>query len=56
MVLPVLGAAFEIKPMEFIYNLRYMGEGMLGILVVMLVIIGSIVGMNFFLKKKNKDK
>lgn len=29
----------NINPMNFIYNLKYMGWGMLGILVVMAVII-----------------
>ena len=47
--------AVNFKPMEFVKSLRYMGEGMLGILIVMLVLIGVTYGLNrFFGGKKNK--
>lgn len=51
----ILMAAMKFKPMEFVKSLRYMGEGMLGILIVMLVLIGTTVALNrFFGGKKNK--
>lgn len=52
-----ISSAIEFKPMEFINNLRYMGEGMLGILLVMLIIIGSIFLLNrLYGGKKTKKK
>ncbi|MBQ4120984.1 MAG: hypothetical protein IJD35_03110 [Clostridia bacterium] len=51
----MLMAAMKFKPMEFVKSLRYMGEGMLGILIVMLILIGTTYGLNrFFGGKKNK--
>ena len=51
----ILMAAMKFKPMEFVQSLRYMGEGMLGIMIVMLVLIGATYGLNrFFGRKKNK--
>ena len=35
----------EIHPELFVYNLRYMGLGMLCILIVMLVIVGITVAL-----------
>ena len=39
------------KPMEFINNLRYMGSGMLTIIIVMLIIILITMFMNKVTKK-----
>lgn len=56
MMLP-LSSAIEFKPMEFVNNLRYMGEGMLGIFIVMGLIIGSILLLNrLYGGKKAKKK
>ena len=43
----------EFKPMEFIYNLKYMGLGMLGIFVVIGIIILATVVLNKVTSKKN---
>lgn len=40
------------EPMQFIYNLRYMGVGMLTIFVVIGVIIGATVLLNKIASKK----
>ena len=40
--------------MQFVYNLKYMGTGMLGIFVVMGVIILSIYGLGKLFGKKSK--
>lgn len=42
----------NINPMNFIYNLKYMGTGMLGILIV----IGVIVLLTMFLNKVTSKK
>ncbi len=47
--------SLQFKPMEFVYSLKYLGQGMLGIFVVMGLIIGTTVLLNkIFTKKKNK--
>lgn len=43
----------EFKPMEFIYNLKYMGLGMLGIFIVIGIIILATVVLNKVTSKKN---
>ncbi len=43
----------EFKPMEFIYNLKYMGLGMLGIFVVIGIIILATVVLNKVTSKKS---
>ena len=43
----------NIEPMEFVYNLKYMGFGMLGILIVMGVIIAFTVLLNKLTGNKN---
>ena len=48
--------AVNFKPMEFVKSLRYMGEGMLGILIVMLILIGVTYGLNRFFSGKKKNK
>ena len=40
------------NPMEFVYNLRYMGLGMLGIMAVMIVIIA----VTALLNRSDSDK
>ncbi len=42
----------QFNPMNFIYNLKYMGLGMLGILVV----IGVIILVTVILNKVTKDQ
>ena len=47
----------DFNPMNFIDNLQYMGLGMLGILAVMSVIIGSIYLLGaIFSKSKEQEK
>ena len=36
----------EFNPMEFVSSLQYMGKGMLGIFIVILVIVGITVVLN----------
>ena len=43
----------NINPMNFIYNLKYMGIGMLGILIVIGVIILVTMILNKVTVKKN---
>lgn len=43
----------NINPMNFIYNLKYMGVGMLGILIVIGVIILVTMILNKVTAKKN---
>ena len=43
----------EFKPMEFIYNLKYMGLGMLGIFIVIGIIILATVVLNKVTSKKS---
>ena len=43
-----------INPQNFVDNLKYMGQGMLGILVVMGVIIIVTVLLNTLTKKRDK--
>ncbi len=46
----------QFAPMEFVYNLKYMGLGMLGIFVVIGVIAGITVLLNkVFSKKEDKE-
>ncbi len=45
-----LNAAIEPKPMEFINNLPYLAEGMIGIAIVMGIIIGAIYLLNKLFK------
>jgi len=42
----------NINPMNFVYNLKYMGIGMLGIIIV----IGIIILVTTILNKVTKDK
>ena len=42
----------NINPMNFVYNFKYMGIGMLGIIIV----IGIIILITTFLNKVTKDK
>lgn len=44
----------DFEPMNFVKSLRYMGEGMFGIILVIGVIIGITMFLNFATKKKNK--
>ena len=46
------GILFE--PMNFIYNLKWMGLGMLGIFIVIAAIWGVTVALNKFCKEKPK--
>ena len=43
----------NFDPMNFVENLQYMGLGMLGILAVMGVIIGSIYALGAVFSKKD---
>ncbi len=43
------------EPMNFITNLRYMGEGMLNIFVVIGVIVLLTMGLNAISKKIDKE-
>ena len=45
----------QFVPMEFIHNLKYMGIGMLGIMIVMGILIGSIILLNKFTNRRKKD-
>jgi hypothetical protein len=42
----------NINPMAFIDNLRYMGVGMLCIIIVMAIIIAVIAFLNWFTTRK----
>lgn len=42
----------QFNPMNFIANLKYMGLGMLAIIVVIGVIIGVTMALNVLTKKK----
>lgn len=44
----------NFHPFEFIANLKFMGLGMLGILIVMLVLIGITALLNY-ITRNNKD-
>lgn len=44
----------DFNAMNFVYNLKYMGTGMLGIFVVMGVIILAIYGLGKLFNKKSK--
>ncbi|MBQ7347032.1 MAG: hypothetical protein IJW55_03670 [Clostridia bacterium] len=48
----------QFEPMAFVENLKYMGFGMLGIFVVIGVIAGVTVLLNYLAspKKKKEDK
>ena len=46
-----LDSSFSPKPMEFVNNLPYLAEGMIGIAIVMGIIIGTIVILNKLFKK-----
>ena len=41
----------EFKPADFVFSLEYMGKGMLGIFIVILVIVGITVALNKFTNK-----
>ena len=45
----------QFVPMEFIHNLKYMGIGMLGIMIVIGILIGSIILLNKFTNRRKKD-
>ncbi len=42
----------NFNPMAFVENLKYMGMGMLGIFVVIAVLIGITVFLNYVTKSK----
>ncbi len=44
----------NFEPYNFVKSLKYMGEGMLGIILVIGVIIGITMFLNFATKKRNK--
>lgn len=44
----------QFNPMNFLTNLQYMGIGMLGIMIVMGVLIGSIMLLNKLTSPKQK--
>jgi hypothetical protein len=46
-----LDSTITPKPMEFIHNLPYLAEGMIGIAIVMGLIIGMIYLLNKLFKK-----
>jgi len=48
----------KFDPIQFINSLKYMGVGMLGILIVMAVIMATIWGLSFLgsLGKKNDEE
>lgn len=47
----------DLHPMEFVYNLKYMGLGMLGIFVVIGLIAGLTCLLNFLVRpRKKKDE
>ena len=50
--------ALAFNPMNFVYNLRYLGLGMLGIFVVIAIVILSTYAVNalFSRPKKKKDE
>ena len=41
----------EFNPADFVSSLTYMGKGMLGIFIVILVIVGITVALNKFTNK-----
>ncbi len=45
----------NFNPMNFVNNLKYLGQGMLGILIVMVIIIVVTSLLNKFASKKNED-
>ena len=45
-----------VEPMNFVYNLRYMGLGMLGIFIVMGVIIGVTLLTNTIFSSREKEE
>ena len=46
----------QFKPIEFVNNLGYMGAGMLGIMIVMGIVIGSIVLLNTLTNRPSKKE
>ena len=46
----------QFVPMEFLRNLKYMGIGMLGIMIVMGVVIGSIILLNKLTNRPKKTQ
>ena len=46
----------QFEPMEFINSLGYMGTGMLGIMIVMGVVIGSIILLNKLTNRPKKTQ
>ncbi len=45
----------NFQPMEFVNNLKWLGLGMLGILIVMGVIIGVTLLLNYLTSGKNDE-
>lgn len=45
----------NFQPIEFVNNLKWLGLGMLGILIVMGVIIGVTLILNYVTSAKNDD-
>ena len=43
---------FEFNPMEFVYNLKYMGIGMLGVFMIVGVIMIATYAIGKFTSKK----
>lgn len=46
----------KFQPMEFIYNLKYMGIGMLGVFMIVGIIILATYGISKFTAKKNNNE
>ena len=46
----------KFEPIQFIKSLSYMGEGMLGILIVMGILIGVTYALNYAFSDKKKKK
>ena len=46
----------QFVPMEFLRTLKYMGIGMLGIMIVMGVVIGSIILLNKLTNRPKKTQ
>lgn len=44
----------QFAPLAFVENLKYMGLGMLGITIVMLVIIGITAALNYLTRNKKE--
>lgn len=53
--MPII-ALFEIEAMNFVTNLAYMGRGMLGIFIAMLIIMGLTYLLNSIFKNRNNKQ